>query len=120
VNLCAGASVAILAIRTGRLWRRYPITQPQKSMPRRRDGPPRAAQERKVKDDHRVRDLKARFEHVMGPQVAIEDPCLGSNELMLNLDPSVAWGRDQSWLPEPLIKLDDREPGERAKAACER
>jgi hypothetical protein len=39
---------------------------------------------------------------------------------MLNLDPSVAWGRDQTWLPEPLIKLDDREPGERAKAACER
>lgn len=94
-----------------------PVIEPLAGPPQR---PPRAAYERIVEDDHRIRGLEARSENVLGAEVAVENPAGTIHKPALHSRPIVQRERDQPGLPEVLVQLDDRQASSRTEMPRER
>jgi hypothetical protein len=74
------------------------------------DCPPSTANKREVKEDDGVRCAEADIDNVIGSEIAVHDPSLSLNKLLLNRYPLIPRCRNKAWLPKELVQLDDREP----------
>ena len=73
--------------------------------------PPSTSDRREIEKGDRVRRLKPDLKRVIWSQVTIQNPPLLSTEqLLLDLHPSVAWSRDKAWPPDDLVEFHYREP----------
>ena len=68
------------------------------------------ASERKVQKDDRVRRAEPHVQRVVRSEIAVENPSLARNKLMLLRNPPIPRCCGKAWLPEQLVQLGDREP----------
>ena len=86
------------------------------TLARSSEGPPNAANKREVQEDDRVRRTKPDFDSVIGSQVALDDPLILLNKLVLQLYPLIARRREKAWSPEEFVQLDNRKTCDLAQA----
>src|SRR4029077_450895 len=60
--------------------------------------------------DDRIRGTKPHLESVIGPEIAIHDPSVPSDKLLLHFNPLLARCRDKSRPPEDFVQRDHRQP----------
>jgi len=72
------------------------------------DGAPGTAGQRQVEDHHRVGGFETRAKHVVGPEVAVDDPAAAPGELPLHGRPGSRCQRDEVGRPEVLVEFDHR------------
>ncbi len=72
-------------------------------------GSPRAPPQREVEDDHRVGPAQSGRNVVVGSEVAIHDPPVGSCKLTLTLCPHIARHHFEFVVPELFVELTTRE-----------
>jgi hypothetical protein len=82
--------------------------------------PPGTASERKIQQDNRVCSPQSDFDRVIRPQIAIHDPALFLDQLLLRLDPFVARRGREFLLPETFVQLDERQSGDSTQRRRER
>ena len=68
------------------------------------------ASKRKVQKDDRVRRAEPHVWRVVRSEIAVENPSLARNKLMLLRNPLIPRCCGSAWLPEQLVQLGDREP----------
>jgi hypothetical protein len=79
------------------------------------DCSPSAPDQREIEENDCVGSAKPDLDSVIGPQVAIHDPCVLLDKPMLYLDPLIAGCRDKARLPEHLVQLYHRQPRDLAQ-----
>src|SRR5207249_1802200 len=90
------------------------------ALPRPANRPPGAPPQADVEQYDCVGTVEPHLGYVVGAKVAVEDPRIAADELLLHLDPS---GR-RCWLelprPEHLVELDQWDPGRGGEPSGER
>jgi len=81
---------------------------------------PSAADEREFQKNDRVSRSKPNLDNVVGAKVAIHDPTIFCDKLLLHQHPLIARCCGKARSPENLVKLDRRQLGDFAQAPCKR
>lgn len=73
------------------------------------DRPTSTTNKREIQEDDGVRCAEPDVDNVIRSEIAVDNPSLSRNKLMLHRHPLIPRCNGKAWPPENLVQLDDRE-----------
>jgi hypothetical protein len=79
------------------------------TLPGAPDRPASTTNEREIQEDDRVRSAEPDIDDVVWSEIAVENPSLFRNKLVLHRHPLIPRRSGKAWPPENLVQFDDRD-----------